>query len=154
VTHALCLYLINTTEHNRFWWANISLVSLESPCSLCNTRRLIRIHICRHLYRRLSKDCGSKFLKTCVFCTTHAGIHHHHHHKHQGLDPLIHSVSKVTNAFSKVSSVFQLFSFLVVCSSMISKGFGFVAWNYWDLWQATPFMTTRQTATYAANYRL
>jgi len=53
--------------------------------------------------------------------------HHHHHHKHQGLDPLIRSVSKVTTALSNVSSVFQLFSFLVVCSGMISKGFGFMA---------------------------
>ena len=40
---------------------------------------------------------------------------------------MIRSVSKVTTAVSNVSSVFQLFSFLVVCSSMISKGFGFVA---------------------------
>ena len=54
-------------------------------------------------------------------------IHHHHHHKHQGLDPLIRSVYKVTTAVSNVSSVFQLFSFLVACSSTISKGFGFVA---------------------------
>ena len=53
--------------------------------------------------------------------------HHHHHHKHQGLDLLIRSVSKVTPALYNVSSVFHLFSFLVVCSSMISKGFGFVA---------------------------
>ena len=52
---------------------------------------------------------------------------HHHHHKHQGLDPLIRSVFKVTTAISNVSSVFQLFSFIVVCSSMTSKGFGFVA---------------------------
>ena len=52
--------------------------------------------------------------------------HHHHHHKHQGLDPLIRSVSTVTAARTNASSVFQLFSFLVVCS-MISKGFGFVA---------------------------
>jgi len=54
-------------------------------------------------------------------------IIYHHHHKHQGLDPLIHSVSRVTAARANVSSVFQLFSFLVVCSGMISKGFGFVA---------------------------
>jgi len=27
-------------------------------------------------------------------------------------------------------------------------------WSYWDLWQATPFMTTKQTTTYAANCRL
>jgi len=51
----------------------------------------------------------------------------HHHHKHQGLDPLIRSASKVTAALSNISLVFQLFSFLVVCSSMISKGFSFVA---------------------------
>ena len=44
---------------------------------------------------------------------------HHHHHKYQGLGPLIRSDSKVTTALSNVSSVFQLFSFLVVCSSMI-----------------------------------
>ena len=43
----------------------------------------------------------------------------HHHHKHQGLDPLIRSVSTVTAARANVSSVFQLFSFLVVCSGMI-----------------------------------
>ena len=53
-------------------------------------------------------------------------IHGHHHHKHQGLDPLICSVSTVTTALSNVSLVFQLFSFLVVCSGMISKAFGFV----------------------------
>ena len=53
--------------------------------------------------------------------------HHHHHHHHQGLDPLIRSVSTVTAARANASSVFQLFSFLVVCSGMISKGFGFVA---------------------------
>jgi len=47
--------------------------------------------------------------------------------KHQELDPLIRSVSTVTAARANASSVFQLFSFLVVCSGMISKGFGFVA---------------------------
>ena len=63
-----------------------------------------------------------------VTCITHRlHHHHHHHHKHQRLDPLIRSVSKVTTAISNVSSVCQLFSFLVVCSSTISKGFGFVA---------------------------
>ena len=45
-----------------------------------------------------------------------------HYHKHQGLDPSIRSVSTVTTAPSNASSVFQLFSFLVVCSGMISKG--------------------------------
>ena len=51
----------------------------------------------------------------------------HHHHKHQGLDPLIRSVRRVTVALSNVSSVFLLSFFLVVCSGMISRGFGFVA---------------------------
>jgi len=56
--------------------------------------------------------------------------HHHHHHKHQGLDPLIRSVSKVTTALSNVSSVFQLFSSLMVCSSVISKGFCLKSYYY------------------------
>jgi len=54
-------------------------------------------------------------------------LHHHHHYKDQGLNPLIRSVSRVTTVLDKVSSVFQLFFFLVVCSDVISKGFGLVA---------------------------
>ena len=27
-------------------------------------------------------------------------------------------------------------------------------WSYWDLWQATSFMTAKQITTYAANYGL
>jgi hypothetical protein len=50
-----------------------------------------------------------------------------HHHKHQGLGHLARSVSKVTAALSSVSSVSQLFSFLVDCSGTILKGFGVVA---------------------------
>jgi hypothetical protein len=49
------------------------------------------------------------------------------HHKHQELGRLARSVSTVTAALSSVSSVYQPFSFLVGCSGMISKGFGFVA---------------------------
>jgi hypothetical protein len=30
----------------------------------------------------------------------HHHHHHHHHHKHQGLDSLIHSISRVTTALS------------------------------------------------------
>jgi hypothetical protein len=51
----------------------------------------------------------------------------HHHHKHQGLDHLARSVSRVTAALASVSSVSQLFSFLVDCSGTILKGFGIVA---------------------------
>ena len=40
---------------------------------------------------------------------------------------MIRSVSTVTTVLADVSSVFQLFFFLVVCSDMISKGFGLVA---------------------------
>ena len=61
-----------------------------------------------------------------TFCTWEFSSSNHHH-KHQGLDPLTRSDSRVTTALANVSSVFQLFSFLVVCSGMISKGFGFVA---------------------------
>jgi len=54
-------------------------------------------------------------------------VEHYHHHKHPGLGHLARSVSRVKVALSIVSSVFQLFSFLVGCSGMILKGFGFVA---------------------------
>ena len=77
-------------------------------------------------------------------CINTDHYHHHHHHKYHGLDPLIRSVSRVTTAVSNVSSVFQMFSFLVVCSSMIARGFCYFM----------TFMTTRQTTTYAANYGL
>jgi hypothetical protein len=53
--------------------------------------------------------------------------HHHHHHKPQGMAPLIRSVPRVITAAPNVAPVFHLFSFLVVCSDMISKGFGLVA---------------------------
>jgi hypothetical protein len=52
---------------------------------------------------------------------------HHHHNKHQVLGHLARSVSTVTAALSSVSSVSQLFSFLVDCSGMVLKGFGVVA---------------------------
>ena len=54
----------------------------------------------------------------------------HHHHKHQELDPLIRSVSRVTAALSNVSSVFLLSFFRVACSGMIASGFGFVAYLF------------------------
>ena len=53
--------------------------------------------------------------------------HHRHFDKHQELDPLSRSVYRVASAHADASSVFQLSSFLVVCSGMISKGFAFVA---------------------------
>ena len=48
-----------------------------------------------------------------------------HHHKHPGLGHLARSVSRVTVALSIVSSVFQMFSFLVSCSGVIFKGIRF-----------------------------
>jgi hypothetical protein len=54
-------------------------------------------------------------------------LNNNNHHHHQGLGHLARSVSIVTAALANFSSVFQLFSFLVDCSGMILKGFGFVA---------------------------
>jgi hypothetical protein len=47
----------------------------------------------------------------------------HHHHKHQGLGPLILSISKVPIALSKVSSVLQLFyqSVIRVCDLQVHR---------------------------------
>ena len=53
--------------------------------------------------------------------------HHHHRHKHPGLGHLTRSISRVTAALSIASSGSQLFSFLVGCRGMSSRGFGFVA---------------------------
>ena len=84
------------------------------------TYKLIVFFIYRNMLLKNNSVRLRIFLWMCL-------CHHHHHHKHQGLDPLIRSVSRVTTAVANVSSVFQLFSFLVVCSDMISKGFGLVA---------------------------
>ena len=71
--------------------------------------------------------CMLLVLYAYIYISVHMYLHHHHHHhKHQGLGPLIRSVSRVTAARANAFSVFQLFSLLVVCSGMISKGFGFV----------------------------
>ena len=99
----------------------------------------MRIRQPQHCYSTLS---GNMAFRCCCCCCCYYyyyyyHLHHllyagylylyHHHHKHQASDPSIHSVSTVTAARANASSVFQLFSFLVVCSGMISKGFGFVA---------------------------
>ena len=52
---------------------------------------------------------------------------HHHHHKHQGMNPLIRSVSRVIDALSNVFQVVQLIFFLAVWSCRILQEFGFVA---------------------------
>ena len=86
-------------------------------------------------YSKLGPQFGhhSDLAPRCIQChsSTHlaydTSVCYGHRHKNQGLDPLIHSVSRVTTAPANASLVFQLFSFLVACSGMISKGFGFVA---------------------------
>ena len=83
------------------------IVILQIPRSYTTNRRTVGYILLSVLFRYASVNC--------------------HNHKHQGLDPLIRSVSRVTTVLAKISSVFQLFSFLVVCSGMISKGFVFVA---------------------------
>jgi hypothetical protein len=76
-----------------------------------------------HLYKQSLSD------ERVAFEMEHAAtfLYHHHHHKHPGLGHLARSVSRITVALSIVSSVSRLFSFLVGCSGMILKGFGFVA---------------------------
>ena len=76
-----------------------------------------------HALRLYIRRWADKF---CLHCNIFIYLFHHHH-KHQELDPLIRSISRATTARASASSVFQLFSFLVVCSGMISKGFSFVA---------------------------
>jgi hypothetical protein len=70
---------------------------------------------------------NSSLLTITLYSLVRTILIYHHHHKHQGLDPLIRFVSRVPIVLANVYSVFQLFFFLVVCSDMISKGFGLVA---------------------------
>jgi hypothetical protein len=77
--------------------------------------RLINIYDFSQLF-----DCVSNIVPLTVKFTIY------HHHKHQGLGHLTRSVSRVTADLASVSSVSQLFSFLVDCSGMILKGFGVV----------------------------
>ena len=50
---------------------------------------------------------------TCSSLSKFGGHHHHHHHKHQGLDPLIRSVSTVTAARTNTSILCFLWRFWV-----------------------------------------
>ena len=80
------------------------------------------IYLCRYApHNDVSSNDGPHIQRW-----SHKNINHHHH-KHKGLDPLIHSVSRVRVARANISTVFQFFSFVVVCSGVISKGFGFMA---------------------------
>ena len=88
------------------------------------------------IIRRIRQNSCNNLFPLDMFClgnmcvdTLHKGDNdddddnnnNHHNHKHQGLDPLIRSVSRVTVALSSVSSVFLLSFFLVACSGMISR---------------------------------
>jgi len=92
----------------------------------CNsTAKMNRLILFREKYLLIAKMAQKRGMHFVVKIHHH---HHHHHHQHQVSDPLIRSVSTVTAARDNVSSVFQLFSFLVVCSGVvISEGFSFVA---------------------------
>jgi hypothetical protein len=71
-----------------------------------------------HLLGRIEQD----ILKTYVCpIVLNLELSQHHHHKHQCLGHLARSVSRATAALANVSSVSQLFSFIVDCSGMILK---------------------------------
>ena len=72
---------------------------------------------------------AAPYTRSCILtipCPEKNKNAHYHHHKNPGLGHLARSVSRFTVALSNVSSVSQLFSFLVGCSGMILKGFGIV----------------------------
>ena len=83
--------------------------------------------LCNSPEERISHIFRGGCLKSRTIYTFTLRVDKNHHHKHQGLDLLIRSVFRITAARANASSVFQLFSFLVVCIGMISKGFDFVA---------------------------
>ena len=100
---------------------------LVTATALCGEQTLLQNYGIMTETREWSLRIPCEFL---LLLDLHAyTIHqnHHHHYKHQRLDPLIRSVFRVRAARANASSVFHLFSFLVGCSGMISKRFGFVA---------------------------
>jgi hypothetical protein len=116
------------------------LIVFESWCEkMPQTYKTILISLCSHwhfltkLYFESFWVCSFVLYCLSVWFTSRKslslvfGNYNNHHHKHSGLGHLARSVSRVTVALFIVSSVSQLFSFLVGCSGMILKGFGFVA---------------------------
>ena len=93
-------------------------------CGWMGNKVCVCVCVCARTSVNVCIIASRRVTLTCRPCSQTA---FHHHHKHQGLDPLVRSVSRVTTALANVSLVFQLFSFLVVCSDMISKEFGLVA---------------------------
>jgi hypothetical protein len=83
-------------------------VSMLSTVIQCLDGKLVCVGKSRRTTPKTDTSLGvSTFLVLCNQNTRY------HHHKHQGLDPLIRSVTRVTTALANVFSVFQLFSFLV-----------------------------------------
>jgi len=93
---------------------------------VCGTSVNIKINVGRNIFVMM-KSVWRKLEYFSYFKRTLRIHEYHHHHKHQELNPLIRSVSRVTAARANASSVFEMFSFFVVCGGIISKGFGFVA---------------------------
>jgi len=119
-------------------WTRPHSTQLTLLCITCQEKS--RFHLIRRVGGPAPSQCKppglhqilTAYVSGCILLYPHpvwrARLHCiHHHHKHPGLGHLARSISRVTVALSIVSSVFQLFSFLVGCSGMILKGFGFVA---------------------------
>jgi hypothetical protein len=101
------------TLDNKIWNTSIFLVLKPAALGHCITANGIK----------LIRNVG-KYLP--IYKKSLLRNFNHHHYKHPGLGYSARSVSRVTVALSIVPSVSQLFSFLVGCSGMILKGFGFV----------------------------
>jgi hypothetical protein len=110
------------------FWLNISTLStheaMRHPIRPFSSEFPVEIHNLFPVSRRYA-TCITHLLFLCLIKLLIFAKYHHH--KHPGLGHLARSVSRVTVTLSIVSSVSQLFSFLVGCSEMILKGFGFVA---------------------------
>jgi len=110
-----------------FWMSSVTSMRLYCQSSVSHFENFVLF--CTYWYTITCREWWVLYWSKVMQARTgHCSWHVTHcHHKHQGLDPLIHSVSRVTAACANASLVFQFFSFLVVCSGMISKGFAFVA---------------------------
>jgi len=125
------------------WWPLVQPLEdscrlARASCSFCggmngNCRDLLGIELYMFrtsLKRMYSLEPGYNDIQFI----RHPG--YHHRHKHQGLNPLIRSVSRVTAARANPSSVFQLFSFL--WSVVVWFQRDPVLWHSLQVWKPVP----------------
>ena len=98
-------------ERKLFFYQLVSQCIADSPCFFAQPVPVVQVHKCITTCEVPEKKMSNLIIVINIKDWT----------------SLIRSISRVTTVLANFSSVVHLFSFLVVCSGMISTGFSFVA---------------------------